>query len=529
MALYPPRHPLLRQPSHVARINERHWLARDLVFAHSGYGAFVFGRPVADLPSALRSNALTGAHNPSLVSARGWVPDGTNSETYALGVAALPLPLTLSAWWYGTSSTTNDAILAVGRSAGRGGVLLRRTSGELVSAQAIDTAGNTNGATASGGYASGRWQHGVGVWESATSRLAYADGGNVGTHAVSTAHPTDCDQIRLATTVTATPTPATTAIAGIAIPLVIARALDDEEIARLHEEQRSNPWVLFADRAIWVPGSAADTSAALTGAAATASAGTAASAVAQATTGQVATIVAGTLTPASSYALAGQAAAFAGGAVAPVVSVALAGASATFAAGTVVPAVSLVLSGTSAAASAGTAAAAASSALAGHAATAAAGTMTPAASAGLAGQAATASAGTAVPGASVALAGEAVAASAGTVVPSIPQTRALAGSAATLATGTLAGTAAYTLAGTAAALAAGTLQIDITRALAGQALTVEHGICVGGLDVREYVRLQSAITQTAAAASAINAAVARQSIITRSKQLRSPIDIEGSP
>jgi hypothetical protein len=35
--------------------------------------------------------------------------------------------------------------------------------------------------------------------------------------------------------------------------MVIDRVLDPSEIARLHDEQRSNPWVLFADRPIWVP------------------------------------------------------------------------------------------------------------------------------------------------------------------------------------------------------------------------------------------------------------------------------------
>ena len=245
--------PRRTQPPELTRINPRHWLARDLVFAHSGRTAFAFQRPIPDSRSALRGSRMSGTAGHALGNIMGWIPDATNSEIYALGVASVPLPLTLSAWWYGTSSTTNDAILAVGRSAGRGGVLLRRTSGELVSAQAIDTAGNTNGATASGGYASGRWQHGVGVWESATSRLAYADGGNVGTHAVSTTHPTDCDEVRIATTVTLTPTPATTAIAGIAIPIVVARALSADEVARLYSEQLANPWGLFSGPQIMIP------------------------------------------------------------------------------------------------------------------------------------------------------------------------------------------------------------------------------------------------------------------------------------
>lgn len=254
MALFPPRNPLLRQPSHLARIDPRHWLARDLLFVHSGYSAFVKGQPVEGIAETLASNALTGSHNPALVGANGWKPDATNYAVYPVPPLA-DYPLTLSAWWFGTSGGSVDGILTLGRSAGVGGYVLRRSTGELVQSLAHTTSNQTAGTTtASGGYASGRWQHGVATFVSATSRNAYADGGNAGT--VQTAYRAfiaDLDRVIVGGTASSPPIAATTVIGGIALPMVIARALDDEEIAFLHEEQRSNPWTLFTERPIWVP------------------------------------------------------------------------------------------------------------------------------------------------------------------------------------------------------------------------------------------------------------------------------------
>lgn len=234
------------------RINERHWLAQDLVFAHSGHCAFVYGEPVAPTATDALNGAVTaGTGADALDGILGWVPDGSNRVIYDLPTA-LALPLTLSAWWHGTSSTTTDPILCVQRASGYGGVLLRRTSAEVVSAQTWDTAGGANAATASGGYVSGQWQHGVAVFVADNSRIAYADGGNSGTNTGTKVLPTDCTQVAIATDPRVT-NYATTAIASIALPLVIARVLSADDVARLHDEQRANPWGLFAERRIWVP------------------------------------------------------------------------------------------------------------------------------------------------------------------------------------------------------------------------------------------------------------------------------------
>lgn len=237
------------------RLNERHWLAQDLVFAHSGHCAFVYGEPVAPTATDALNGAVTaGTGADALDGILGWVPDGSNKIYYALP-ASLPLPLTISAWWHGTSSTTNDGIVGVGRSSGSGGALLRRSSTEVVSARAEDTSGTAGAAAATGGYASGRWQHGVGVFVSNTSRLAYADGGNSGSNTSSRTHPSDCDRIVIAADFVSA-TPATTAIGSIALPLVIARELSADEVARLYSEQLANPWSLFTGPTIMIPAAA---------------------------------------------------------------------------------------------------------------------------------------------------------------------------------------------------------------------------------------------------------------------------------
>jgi hypothetical protein len=42
-------------------------------------------------------------------------------------------------------------------------------------------------------------------------------------------------------------------LTGLAIPLAINRALSDDEVAGLYQEQLINPWALFMEAPIWVP------------------------------------------------------------------------------------------------------------------------------------------------------------------------------------------------------------------------------------------------------------------------------------
>lgn len=255
MALLPlPPRPLLRQPSHLARISERHWLARDLVFAHSGYGAFIFGRPVADTPSALRVRALEGNQHPGLRHSAGWAADSTNYETYDVGIA-LAMPLTLSAWWYGPAGTTVDPILGVRRSgANAGGWSLDRNSTESPLARAMSTAGTSTTVLTTGySFVASDWTHGVAFFESTTSRGIYGNGGSETLNTTLRTGPSDATQIIVAGSVAATAGAANSVINGIALPIVLNRRLSAAEVAELYEEQRSNPWALFTERKIWVP------------------------------------------------------------------------------------------------------------------------------------------------------------------------------------------------------------------------------------------------------------------------------------
>ena len=258
MALFPDRHPLLRQPSHVARINERHWLARDLVFAHSGHQAFVAGRPSASDNSGLVPQVLKpGAANPALNGTYGWSADGTNTQTFLLGFD-VSVPLTLSYWLHAVGSAINQQTWSVRRASGfAGGFAMRQSNSEACSAVHGNSSGGAGTATGPTTWTTDTWRHDVGVFRSATSRYAYANGvaGTEETTSITT--PSGVNRVVIGGSFTNPMTVAGSHITAIALPIVIARTLDAAEIARLHEEQRSNPWSLFTERRIWVPVSAA--------------------------------------------------------------------------------------------------------------------------------------------------------------------------------------------------------------------------------------------------------------------------------
>lgn len=253
MALFPYRPPLLRQPSHLARINPRHWLARDLVFAHSGLGAFIYGRP-EQVNNPLSSAAIGGTHNPSLTNAFGFVPDGTNAVDYSLPLA-VSQPLTLSAWAIHSYGDGYEPLLSVRRGLGNNGGarLAKGFPANGATATTYNTSGSFNSATASFNTAASVWMHYCGVFASNTDRRVFIQGGAKGTSTGSMAFPTDCTLVSVARAPVSANTVVTSSVYGIGVPLVIARILDDAEIARLHEEQRRNPWSLFTERPIWVP------------------------------------------------------------------------------------------------------------------------------------------------------------------------------------------------------------------------------------------------------------------------------------
>ena len=254
---YQPR--LLCQPDGLVRINDAHWLARDLVWAHSGLQAFAYGRPQPAVAPAARKTALGGTDNPALSNASGWSPDGTNYEDHLLGFSGLDKPLTLSVWWAGVGNSVFDTILAVGVAAGgNGGLYLQRRNDETVAAGTMQTNGAAIAAISPNGFSASRWEHAAGVWISTTSRQAFSNGVGGTVETTSRTNPTSIDRVRICGSTASAPIAAKSgAVTDVALPMVIARALSADEIARLHAEQRSNPWGLFAERRIWVPSAGA--------------------------------------------------------------------------------------------------------------------------------------------------------------------------------------------------------------------------------------------------------------------------------
>lgn len=243
------------------QIRRSHWLAPDLVFAHSGVQAYVYGEPVADAhANEIRVNGLGGTGWPAQQNGPGFAPDGTNFLYWDLP-APLEMPLTLSAWWQGTASTTADRLLSVRRpTADNGGYTIGRSSTELARLDVVANNGTQAGVNSSGyTFVASAWVHGVATLTSTTSRAIYANGGSKKTSGSSVAAATLVSRIAIANAATSTPTIATSAIEGIALPLVIARVLDDAEVARLYQEQIENPWTLFEPRRIWVPVSSGGT------------------------------------------------------------------------------------------------------------------------------------------------------------------------------------------------------------------------------------------------------------------------------
>jgi len=244
--------PLLRQPDGLARINPRHWLARDLIFAHTGLQGFVFQEPVEPVAAPAIGAVVAATGHASITDSTQFKPNGSGAVDYAIPSGFVDTPATLCAFVAGTSTTTTQPLLSVRRALGSaGGLSLRRTTSALQIVHQ-DT-GASSGQVAGGTIVAGAWMHLCGVFVSDTSRQGFVDGASIGTNITSRTLPTDLTRISVARYVDSANTICGTNITGIALPLVIGRALDAEEVAELHDEQRSNPWVLFSERPIWVP------------------------------------------------------------------------------------------------------------------------------------------------------------------------------------------------------------------------------------------------------------------------------------
>lgn len=97
-------------------------------------------------------------------------------------------PFTMAAWFNSNSSTANQAIITLNRSASdadaAGLAINGSTGGDPVQAYYAAT-GPFYFANSSAAYTTNTWQHACGVFSSSTLRTAYLDGGNSGTNTTS--------------------------------------------------------------------------------------------------------------------------------------------------------------------------------------------------------------------------------------------------------------------------------------------------------------------------------------------------------
>ena len=250
---YQPR--FLRQPHGLVRINEKHWLADNLLFAHSGLQGFVRHEPATPILQALRRPAERGQIN-------GLAVYGNNAayEEFEV-VCEQPNTLTLSAWSVVDSALSNNSgIISVGLPGVRSSLSLHVVSPSVDPALRASNTNGATGLTATGGGVAGQLQHLVGVARSGSDREIYINGASSGTSSVSRAIG-GTSRVLIAAdrsgTSGAIGNQARTEGSFAALQLVIDRGLADEEVDRLYREQLSDPWALFAPKRIWVPMAAA--------------------------------------------------------------------------------------------------------------------------------------------------------------------------------------------------------------------------------------------------------------------------------
>lgn len=243
-------------PEGYVRLRESHWLTRDLLFVDSGLTALYRGEPTTPLQSTTLHKPGGRGDNAPFRDSVNLEPDGSGIDLYAIDEVA-PTGLTLSAWCTGPAGTTNDPLLGVGSSV-NGYVMLRRSSAEAMQAGSSTAGGSLASATASGGFVANEWSHGVAVFNSATSRAAFCNGGNKGTNGTNNAPGNLNRVVPFAAYRGGTASAICSAtINRVALPMVIGRALSDAEVRALYEEQLAAPWDIFERRTLWFPITAA--------------------------------------------------------------------------------------------------------------------------------------------------------------------------------------------------------------------------------------------------------------------------------
>lgn len=240
--------PWSSQPQTTVRLNQSHWLAKDLIIAVAGniaisrYGNLTpVVRTLQTASKRARGNIGNGLHT---------IPDGSGYIQYTIPESFNGNGITLSCWGLSSvAAATTDTLLATGNaSASHGGVTIARNTAEQWYSGRINSAGAGAGSICTN-VTNGKWEHIANRQISASETLGYVNGVEGAVSSGNFRDPGTQKDVFIGTSIYNISTffnPCTTVISAIGFPMVIDRLLSPDEIIRLYDEQRTNPWQLFA-------------------------------------------------------------------------------------------------------------------------------------------------------------------------------------------------------------------------------------------------------------------------------------------
>jgi len=246
------------------RINPRHWLAKDLLFAYTGAIAFLRGRPVhMSNVGEVHYKKVIGPHTNSATFLQPHFSRSANISTGATG-GSTKFPyyetgghssiLTLSWWWNVASNQGSTGLGSGGPSSGAFGAVAGILFG--IPRASFYTSSGTSSTLGSGGtYLGSVWRHTVVIHGGLTSRAIYDNGGTKQSASssfdIGSTH-TQISMLGARHGAGYVLNGLSNSTKGTGLPLAISRVLSDAEVAKLYQEQLVNPWNLFT-RSIWVP------------------------------------------------------------------------------------------------------------------------------------------------------------------------------------------------------------------------------------------------------------------------------------
>lgn len=119
--------------------------------------------------------------------------DGSNDEAQTAAVPVSNYPFTIACWFNANNVTANGALAGICDDSGTGNFHMLEASGAQAGdpVSAYTQAGGAGGRNStSTSYSASVWNHGAGVWASATDRRVFLNGGGKATQATSRAYGT---------------------------------------------------------------------------------------------------------------------------------------------------------------------------------------------------------------------------------------------------------------------------------------------------------------------------------------------------